>query len=710
VRNYLKSIPFLFLQPVRLVRGYQRENLRPDLIAGITVAVILLPQAIAFALIAELPPQMGLFTAIVGAVVGALWGSSNQSHTGPTNAISLLVLSVLITIASPGTNEFILAAGMLAIMVGLLQLVLGLARLGVLVNFVSHSVIVGFASGAGVLIAVGQLRHLMGLSFASHNVAQTLGAVLAGIGNTHLPAVALGLGTMAMILLLNRLSPRAPAALLSLVLAAIAVYVLELDQNGVVVIGELPGNLPPLADLPWLDFRLIARLSAGALAVAAIGLVETSAITRAIAANTGQRLDSNQEFVGQGLANIASGLFSGYPAAGSFSRSAVNANAGAHTPMAALFSSAFVLVGTLTLSPLAAYLPRASLAGVLILTAFRMINHREIRRIWRGAPGDALIMVVTLLGTLFLEIEFAVLLGILLSFGIYIMRTSAPRVETVVPDENFSHLVHRPNRPQCTQLGILDLMGDLYFGAVTHVENSIYEHLDNHPHQRYLLIRMHHVQQIDFSGVHMLESILRSYREKGGDIFLMQVRAPIYEFLCSTGFDRHVGADHFLSDDEAIGKLFYTILDPAVCIYECVERVFKECQNLPKPDFTTELSQLTEKPLNEYPQIQPKDLWEALRVGNNLRMLDLREPREFFRGHIAGAVLVPLPRLLKRELEIPKDIPIVLVCQTGRRSMWAAAALQEIGHQNLQILSGGMRAWEIAGLLEAVDVFPSQEG
>jgi SulP family sulfate permease len=710
VKAYLRTFPAIFLQPVRLFEGYQRENLRPDLIAGLTVAVILLPQAIAFALIAELPPQMGLFTAIVGAAVGALWGSSNQSHTGPTNAISLLVLSVLLTTASPGTNEFILAAGLLAVMVGMLQLAMGLARLGVLVNFVSHSVIVGFASGAGILIAAGQLRHLLGLSFESHNVLQTLSGVAVQVGNTNIPTAALGVGTMIAILVLNRLAPRLPAALISLIAASLAVFALGLDERGVVVIGQLPASLPPLAELPWFDLPLIARLSTGALAVGAIGLVETSAISRAIATHTGQRLDSNQEFVGQGLANIACGLFSGYPAAGSFSRSAVNANAGARSPMAALLSGAFVLIGMLTLSPLAAFLPRAGLAGVLILTAYRMINRAEIRRIWSGAPGDAVIMVVTLLGTLFLELEFAVLLGILLSFGIYIMRTSAPRVVTVVPDENFKHLVHRPDSPQCSQLGILDLMGDLYFGAVSHVENSIYDHQDAHPDQRYLLIRMHHVQQMDFSGVHMLESVLRSYRDRGGDIFLMQVRAPVYTFLCSTGFDQYLGTDHFLSHDEAVTSLFYKVLDPAVCIYECGVRVFKECQNLPKPDYTFEIPLLTGKSLEGLARIHPLDLWQTMKESNSVYVVDLREPREFRRGHIDGARHAPLARVLQRDIEIPREHPVVLVCQTGRRSARAAAVLLEWGHENLQVLSGGMAAWETAGLLEAVDLFHSQEG
>jgi SulP family sulfate permease len=282
--------------------------------------VVLLPQAIAFALIAELPPQVGLYTAIVGGIIAALWGSSNQIHTGPANAISLLVLSSLALMVTPGTPEFIVAAGMLAVMAGIFQLTMGVARLGMLVNFVSHSVIVGFSSGAAILIVVNQVRRLLGLEFSSHTLIETLYGVFATILHTHWPTAALGFGTIGIIILIRKINPKLPAALISMVLASIIVYLFALNRNGVDVIGQLPSNLPPFANLPILDINFIARLSTGALAIGAIGLVQTTAISRAISARTGQRTDSNQEFIGQGLANIASGFFSGYACSGSFAR------------------------------------------------------------------------------------------------------------------------------------------------------------------------------------------------------------------------------------------------------------------------------------------------------------------------------------------------------------------------------------------------------
>lgn len=703
----LKHIPAYFLQPMQFFRTYNYIHFRPDLIAGITLGVVLLPQAIAFALIAELPPQMGIYTAIIGAVIGALWGSSNHVFTGPTNAISLLVLSVLLSIATPGTSEFIVAAGVLAVMVGLFQLVMGLARLGILVNFVSHSVVVGFSTGAAILIAINQLRHLFGLTVSSRDLVEAFYGVATNLLNTHLPTAFLGLGTILSIGLLRKFNPKLPGTLISMIVASAVVFLLDLDEKGVGVIGQLPSTLPPLAELPLFELEFIARLSTGALAVGAIGLVATTAIARSIAAQTGQRLVSNQEFVGQGLANIATGLFSGYPCAGSFSASAVNFKAGAQTRLSTVVSGLFVLIAMFSVAPLAVYLPRAALAGVLMVTAYGMIDRAEITRIWHGARGDALIMLLTFLGTLFLHIEFAVLLGILFSFALYIIKTSVPRVFSVLPDEKFKHFVQqRPHQLPCPQLGIIKISGDLYFGAVSHVEEAIHRHLIKHSDQRFLLLRMQGVNQTDFSGIHMLETLRYMCRERAGDLFLMKVQEPVLALMKSTGFYDQLGPDHFLDEDQAISYLFHKVIDPAVCIYECNVRAFLECQNLPKRIYPIDLPPLTDVVPNGIPDISPEELWQKLRQQEKAPklVLDVREPREFKQGHIPQAQLMPLPKILLDGSGLASDQDIVLVCRSGRRSTRAAQVLQNRGHQHVRILRGGMLAWEAAGLLEAIDL------
>jgi SulP family sulfate permease len=703
LRAGLGAIPNLFVQPVSLFRGYELSSLRPDLVAGLTVAVILLPQAIAYALIAELPPQTGLYAAIVAAIVGALWGSSNHLQTGPTNAISLLLLSTLAAMPLVSTAEYLVIAGLMAVLVGVIQLVMGLVRLGVLVNFVSHSVIVGFSAGAGVLIAATQLRHLLGLEFSSHGLVETIHGVVIHVPETHLPTLALGLGTMLLIVLLRLLNPKLPGSLIAMVIAAAAVGLAGLEQQGVVVIGEIPRSLPPLTDFSAVDMQRIGQLAPGALAIAAIGLVEAMSIARSIGGQSNQRLDSNQEFVGQGLANIATGLFSGYPCSGSFTRSAVNFDAGARTRLASVFSGLFVLIAMLVFAPLAGHVPRAALSGVLILTAYSMIDRKEIARIWRGARADAAIMVITFLATLFLHIEFAVLAGIALSFIIYIVKTSVPRISSVLPDDAFRHFTHQPQKPPCPQLAILDILGDLYFGAASHVEKAIGQHLAANPQQRTLLLRMLSVQHCDFSGIHALESIVRSVRDQGGDVYLVRVREPVLDLMRTTGFWDYLGGDHFLEEDEAVSFLFYKVLDPAICIYECDVRAFKECQNLPKHTYPPEIPVHTDIPAGSVAQVSPQALWQQLRSESAPLVVDVRERREFERCHIPQAQLIPLPTLLCEETEVPPGQPIVFVCRGGRRSTRAAYMLQNQGYKDVAVLQGGMAAWEHANLLAAVD-------
>jgi SulP family sulfate permease len=701
----LKPVVFYLQRPSRLIRTYDKANLRSDLGAGLTVAVILLPQAIAFTLIAELPVQMGLYAAVVGAIVGALWGSSNQAHTGPANAISLLVLSALPSMQVVGEEQFVIAAGLMAVMAGVFQLLLGLARLGVLVNFVSHSVIVGFTSGAGILIAVKQIGPLLGTTFPTNNVWQALVGFVTTLNDTHAATAIIGIVTILAFIIGPRLNPRLPMAVIGMILASTAVYIFRLDQRGVDVIGQLPQNLPPLADLPLFDLDLIGSLSSGALAVSAIGLVQTAAITRSIATQTGQRLDSNQEFVGQGLANIFCGFFSGYAGSASFARSAVNFKAGAKTPVASIFSGIFVLIAMLTLAPAAAFLPTAALAGVLIVTAYGMIDLEEISRIWRGTRGDGVIMLATFVGTLFLEIEFAVLMGLLFSFALYIVRTSTPRVQAVLPDAEFKHFTYQPHKTPCPQLAIIEIQGDLYFGAVNHVEETILAYLEEHHEQRFLLMRMHNVNHCDFSGVHMLENIVRVCRDRGGDVFIVRANYRVKKLFESTGFYHHMGDSCFLSEDKAISHLFYRVLDPAVCIYECPVRNFKECQNLPKRININNIPLLQDIPKDSVIDISPRKLWEQLHNGSDKKPLvvDVREPREFRQGHLPEARLEPLPNILSEGVRFPNDREIVFVCRSGRRSRRAAYALRQRGIFNVAILQGGMLAWEAAGLLEAVD-------
>jgi len=696
----------MFLQPLEIFRKYKWEWLQPDILAGLTVAIVLLPQAIAYAMIAELPPQTGLYAAIVAAIVGALWSSSKHLHTGPTNADSLLTLGILMQIIEPGTPEFIVAAGCLAVLVGIIRLLLGLAKLGVLVNFVADSVIIGFIAGAGILISAGQLRNLLKLEYQSTTeFLDNIHNLFIHIPEAHMPSLLLGLATLFLIIILRMIVPKLPAPFIGMVAAAVTVAIFDLDGYGIRVLGELPRSFPPLTALPILDMTLIGRLSTGALAISAIGLVEAMSISRTIAAQTGQRLNSNQEFVGQGLANIASGFLGGYPVSGSFTRSVVNHNAGAVTQLSSIFSGIWILIAVLLLAPLARFLPLTSLAAVLLVTAWNMVDRKEIVRIAKSSRGDAVIMFSTLGATLLLPLEFAVLSGMMVSFSRHLLKTSTPDVHEVVPDENYHHLLKVRNRRQmCPQMGLIEIEGSLYFGAVAHVEEEIQRILKRSPGHVFLLMRMHRVNHIDVSGVHMLESVIRQIRDKGGDVYFDGVRSRVLHMMSVSGFMRFLGHRNILRKEDPIGFMFHKVLHPGICIYECDKRIFAECQALPKHDESVdynEIARIAEIPVHEVPVATIKKMLAD--NPDSVQLLDVGEDREFALSHIAQATNLPLPMLTSSQDKISKDKQVILISRVGRRSILASHILHNMGFENIMIVHGGMLAWQAAGYPTSIE-------
>ena len=693
------------MRPAQVLGSCRREDVLPDLLTGLTVAVVLLPQAIAYASIAELPPEMGLYAAIIGAIVGALWGSSRHLHTGPTNATSMLVLATLLTVAQPGSPEYLVAAGYLAVLAGVIRIVMGLARMGVLVNFVADSVVLGFTAGAGLLIAVNQMRHLLRLDLVSSpEFFVMVRSTVAALGEVHLTSLAVGVGTMAVVIVARTVKGTLPAALIGMVVAAGATALLGLHEGGVIVLGSLPRSLPPLADLPVVSGDLLFDLAAGALAIAAIGLVEATSSARSIAAKSGQRLDTNQEFFGLGMANVVAGIFSGYPVGGSFTRSAVGYAAGGRTALVAVFSGLWVLLAMFLLAPLAVYLPRTALAAVLLVTAWNMIDRTEMRRIVRTSKGDTMIMVATFLATLLLPLAFAVLAGVLVSFGRYLVKSSTPAVHPVIPDVNFRHLVRDDQRPVCPQLGVIRIEGSLYFGAVHHVEAAIRANGEAHPGQSFLLLRMSMVDHCDVSGIHMLEATLRQYRGRGGDLFLSGLRPRVRQMLALSGFDRTLGEANIMDMEDVIGHIFHKVLHPGICVYECPHRVFAECQALPKDEHATDMPRHTDAPEHEIDIISPTTLKLLLAdPGTPIRVIDVGEAGEHRGWHVPGAESLPLRQLRDRSSELMGEHSLCFVSRMGRRASLAVTIMQDVGHERAFSLRGGMLAWEAAGFPIAVE-------
>ncbi len=414
-----RLFPFLVWWPL-----LNRKNVKSDVIAGLTGAVVVLPQGVAFATIAGMPPEYGLYAGMVPAIIAALFGSSWHLVSGPTTAASIVLFSSLSVYAEPGSVEYVTLALTMTLMVGLIELGLGLARMGALVNFISHSVIVGFTAGAAILIASKQLKNFFGVEIPRgghlHDVLISFWGEIAHINGyvTVVAAVTLLSG-----IAVKRWVPKLPYLIVAMVAGSLVSLLINQifgsEVTGIATVGALPSSLPPLSS-PSFSLDTIKNLAPASLAVTLFALTEAVSIGRSLGARSGQRIDGNQEFIGQGLSNIAGSFFSGYVATGSFNRSGLNYQAGAQTPLAAMFAGLFLIVIVLLVAPLAAYLPNAAMAGILFLVAWGLIDFHEIGHVLKTSRRETGIMGVTFFGALFLELEFAIFAGVLLSLVLYL--------------------------------------------------------------------------------------------------------------------------------------------------------------------------------------------------------------------------------------------------------------------------------------------------
>lgn len=597
-----RLLPFLLWWP-RVTRG----ALRADLLAGLSGALIVLPQGVAFATIAGLPPQYGLYAAMAPAVIAALFGSSWHLVSGPTTAISIAVFAALSHQALPGSAEYIRLALTLTFLVGMFQLALGLARMGALVNFISHSVVIGFTAGAAILIAASQVRSFFGIDIPRgtpfYEIARLL-VVRAGDINPW--AAGVGLVTLAAGLLSRRYLKRVPYMIVAMLVGSLVAEALVLWRGaaaGIVTVGALPAQLPPLS-LP--DFSLDAlRVTLGpALVITMLALTEAVSIARAIAVRSEQRIDGNQEFIGQGVSNIVGAFFSAYASSGSFNRSGVNYEAGARTPLASVFASFFLLAVLLAVAPLAAYLPTAAMAGILFLVAWGLIDFHHIRHIWHTSKAETAILFATLIGTLF-NLEAGIFLGITLSLMLYLHRTSRPEIVPLVPAAQAGayHFVRAQGHPECPQLRIVRINGAVYFGAASYVQQALQEIDEANPLQKSVLIAAARISHIDIAGAEVLAQEARRRRRLGGGLYFYRLNQEAQQFLRKGGYVRDIGEGAFFPVMSDVTRALYWTLDPDVC-RSCTKRIFKECHSGVLPDglrrqrllFATDGSEFSERP------------------------------------------------------------------------------------------------------------------
>jgi SulP family sulfate permease len=573
-----RLLPFLTWLP-----QVSRDSFRADLMAGLTGAIVVLPQGVAFATIAGMPPEYGLYAGMIPAMIAALMGSSRHLVSGPTTAASIVLFSALSLQATPGTPEYVGLALTLTLIVGLFELALGLARMGTLVNFISHSVIVGFTAGAAVLIAAKQLKHFFGVEIDSsghlHDILLNFGGHIVDI-NPYATLVALA--TLLSGIAIKRWNPKLPYLILCMVFGGIVAYILNLiygeGVTRIAQVGALPSHLPPLST-PDFNLDHIKALAPTALAVTLFALTEAVSIGRSLAARGGYRIDGNQEFIGQGMSNIAGSFFSGYVATGSFNRSGLNYEAGARTPLAAVFAGALLMVIVVLVAPLAAYLPKAAMAGVLFMVAWGLIDFNQIRHILHASRREIGILSVTLLSALFLELEFAIFAGVLLSLVLYLDRTSKPTILERVPDPRLPGrpLVTDPDLPDCPQFRVVRIDGSLFFGSVSHVQDAFDRFRAEDPERKHLAIAAQGINFVDLQGGEALVEEAKRRQSDGGGMYLINVKRGLWDDMERSGCLDEMGVERVFKGKTAGIHAVYQKLDKSRCA-ACDKRIFLECQ------------------------------------------------------------------------------------------------------------------------------------
>jgi SulP family sulfate permease len=559
-----------------------KETLKADLLAGITGAVIVVPQGVAFATIAGMPPEYGLYTAMITPIIAALFGSSFHLVSGPTTAISIVVFSAISNHAEPGSAEFVSLALTLTFLAGVYQLAFGIARLGVLVNFVSHTVVIGFTAGAAILIATSQMKHLMGIEVPKgESFLHTWIDLFQGLGSTNLYLVIIGLSTLIVAILVKKILPEIPNLLIGMIVGSILAVFFKEYTDSITFVSEIPAQLPP-PSMPDFSLDTIKMLAPEAFAVALLGLIEAVSIGRAIATRSNQRIEANQEFVGQGISNIAGSFFSSYAGSGSFTRSGVNYEAGARTPLSAVFSAVFLAFIVLLIAPLTGYLPIAAMAGVILLVAYNLIDFHHIKQTLSFSKAESAILLTTFFATLFLELEFAIYFGVLLSLILFLAKTSTPNIPVLSIDDGAGSthrkFINVDKKPmlECPQLKIIRIDMSIYFGSINHIQKTISKIVEGERIHN-ILIEASGINFIDLAGTEVLVAESKRLKAIGGGLYFVGLKPAVYEFAAESGFIKHIGNSHFYDSKSRAIREIHKNLNKNICS-QCKINLFQECE------------------------------------------------------------------------------------------------------------------------------------
>ena len=547
-----------FIPLVEDIREYKKEYISKDIIAALTVAVVAIPQSMAYALIAGVNPVYGLYTAIVSTILASAFGSSKHLVAGPTNAIALLVAGSMRNYM--GLENAYQMLFLMTFVVGALQIFFGVIKLGKVINFVSHTVIVGFSAGAGVLIALGQLSTLLSISVeGSAHMATTekFYYVITHLSQTNIYALGLGVMTIAIMLICKKISKKLPGALIGIIIPIIFIIVFSLEQKGIKLTGNIPSSLPPFQMIQF-SMDSISNVFSGAVAIAIIGLVEAISISKTIASTSRQKIDANQEFIGQGIANAASAFFQCFPGSGSFSRSAINYHNGAVTRFAGILSGVVVALVLVFFAPFAKYIPLPCLAGLLILTGYGLMDKKEIKKVLKVGKfkSDSIAMCVTFFATILMpELDYAIYTGIALSIALYLKDTNKVPVKILIPSQGKeSQIIEQEVKSIKEKVDILivQLEGNLYFGSASDLQEKL-DSLVNK--SKVFILRMKYVATIDLTSLEALKVFIRTVRESGGILIISGVKSDLSEMLNKSNLVSDIDVDNiFMSENEVFAS------------------------------------------------------------------------------------------------------------------------------------------------------------
>jgi SulP family sulfate permease len=561
-----------FLPILSWGRRYSRETFARDALAAVIVTIMLIPQSLAYAMLAGLPPEVGLYASILPLVAYAVFGTSRALAVGPVAVVSLLTAAAVGQVATPGSADYLAAAVTLALLSGGILVLMGFFRLGFLANFLSHPVISGFITATGLIIAASQLKHLLGVEAEGANIVVLLGDILRHAGATNVPTLVIGVGATAFLFwsrrglapLLERFGMAAKPAgivartgpILAVAASIVVTMAFRLDTQGVAIVGEIEGSLPPLG-LPQFDLDLVRALIGPALLISIIGFVESISVAQTLAAKRRQRIDPNQELIALGAANLASGVSTGYAVTGGFARSAVNFDAGAETPAAGAFTAVGIALAALFLTPLLAFLPKAALAATIIVAVLSLVNLGAVRETFRYSRADGIAMTGTILITLGFGVEAGIVTGVALSLLLFLLATSRPHMAIVgiVPGTEHFRNVDRHDVVTGGRVMTLRVDESLYFANARGLEDTVYDLVAANPEIRHFVLMCPAVNAIDASALESLEALNARLADAGVTFHLSEVKGPVMDRLKRSSFLDHLTGEVFLSQFAALERL-----------------------------------------------------------------------------------------------------------------------------------------------------------